>query len=147
MGFVSRDRIALGNLMTARVVLLMLLCSVRAVTFLVEQPTSSLMPRHARWRAVLDGGLLRMYTCNFCMGIFGAETVKPTTLWSNSRKLLEMVMLVYQARRCTRTTTKWLSTTTVEVDPVTGKKAVTGNENLKGTQPSAQLCSLIRSCA
>ena len=68
MGFDGRDRIAMSNLMTSRVVLLMLLCAVRSVTFIVEQPSSSLMPRHSRWRDVLDAGLLRMYTCNFHMG-------------------------------------------------------------------------------
>jgi hypothetical protein len=129
--------VADGNLMVSRVVLLIMLAVCLDLNVLVEQPGSSLMQRHPRWRHMIEEGRVALFSLRFYMGAFGSASLKPTVVYSNSKLLLQKL------ERCTHSFRSKdfrssVSTTSVKVD-VAGSKMVTGLPTLKGTQSAAQL--------
>jgi hypothetical protein len=138
MGYDDRERVAGANQMISRVVVIMLVCVARRLTFVVEQPSGSLMSRHTRWQYVLDNNFITLWQRSFFMGMFKAATLKPTTCWSNSKALLKFIMLMYKAWSSITVWHSSVRTTDVVVRPITGRKAVTGNAKLKQTQAYPQ---------
>lgn len=70
-----------GNIMTARVLILCLLASSKAVWWLLEQPRSSIMELHPTFQRVLRAVDVRRLF--FDMNQFGGPTKKPTVLYSS----------------------------------------------------------------
>ena len=70
-----------GNIMTARMILLLLLLEIRQVWWVLEQPMTSMMDKLDLWRCLT----CRVKRLSTCMGAFGAETQKPTWLLSSEK--------------------------------------------------------------
>ena len=77
-GNLDRKPVQEGNIMVARMVLLLLLLQARRCTWLLEQPGTSIMHKYPRFPLV--GPFFETRTS---MGCFGAKTLKPTALRSN----------------------------------------------------------------
>ena len=69
-----------GNIMAARVAILLLVAASRGIFWLLEQPKGSLFEFHPQIQAVFT--LLRCYRKHIHMGDFGAGSQKPTWLYS-----------------------------------------------------------------
>ena len=69
-----------GNIMAARVAILLLIAASRGIFWLLEQPKGSLFEFHPQIQAVFT--LLRCYRKHIHMGDFGAGSQKPTWLYS-----------------------------------------------------------------
>lgn len=82
MGDRTKPSVKAGNTITARTIILMLLCAAKGIWFIVEQPQSSLMQFHVLFQRQLKLVGIRML--NIKMADFGAETLKPTILYSSS---------------------------------------------------------------
>ena len=66
-------------MLVARFVILILLAVAQGGSFLMEQPNSTLMDRHAKFlflQALADGGALTLHKVHFWMGLFGAYSPK-----------------------------------------------------------------------
>ncbi len=66
-------------MLVARFVILILLAVAQGCSFLMEQPNSTLMDRHAKFRfleALNSGGTIAMHKIHLWMGLFGADTPK-----------------------------------------------------------------------
>ena len=81
MGDESKPSVRLGNLLTARTLVLLLLCAAKSIFFVLEQPASSLMEYHKLFQRFLKMILLRKIRIN--MGDFGGASLKPTILYSS----------------------------------------------------------------
>eukprot|EP00438_Fugacium_kawagutii_P033940 Skav225797 [mRNA] locus=scaffold396:178895:179188:- [translate_table: standard] len=71
-----------GNLMAARALVLMLLCSAKGIFWCLEQPRASTMEYFPLFQALLKLVTVRRVT--FRMSLFGGPTPKPTILYSSS---------------------------------------------------------------
>ena len=81
MGDRSRPSVRLGNLLTARTLILLLLCAAKGIWFVLEQPSSSLMEYHTLFQRFLKLVPLRKLRMN--MGDYGGGSLKPTLLYSS----------------------------------------------------------------
>ena len=81
MGNTSAKSVQLGNLLTARTLVILLICAAKQVWFILEQPSSSLMEYHVLFQRFLALIPLRKLAMN--MGDFGSATLKPTHLYSS----------------------------------------------------------------
>ena len=71
-----------GNVMTARVMVLMILAACKGCWSILEQPQSSLMSCHPTFQRMLK--LLRIFKVTVKMCDFGGSTDKPLTLFSSN---------------------------------------------------------------
>ena len=120
-----------GNIMAARTALLIVWAYARNLSFVVEQPHSSLLWRHPalRWVAnVASENHKTWHGINTFMSCFAAKTPKPTVLYSNAS-------WIFALARSTPTATKPSKTASVTIDAA-GRRVVTGNRDgtLKATQ-------------
>lgn len=69
-----------GNVMTARVLILMLLASAKGIFWLLEQPASSIMEHHPCFQEVL--GMVHLVKKTIYMQNYGGTSPKPTILYS-----------------------------------------------------------------
>lgn len=81
MGNTDAKSVRLGNLLTARTLVILLICAAKHVWFILEQPSSSLMEYHVLFQRFLALIPMRKLTMN--MGDFGSATLKPTHLYSS----------------------------------------------------------------
>lgn len=81
MGDKTRPSVRLGNVLTARTLLLMLLCAAKGIWFVIEQPHSSLMEHHVLFQKFLR--LVSLRKMKIMMADYGAKTLKPTILYSS----------------------------------------------------------------
>ena len=81
--------VRIGNKMVSRTILALLLCQIRRIWWVLEQPQGSLMESHPRFRWMLKR--LRVYRVRICMSWFGASSEKPTWLYSNWKFIEEIV--------------------------------------------------------
>jgi hypothetical protein len=125
LGDVDKDFVVNGNTMVARMSALLLLLEARGCVWLLEQPATSLMPHHP-YLAWVIRNTSRIFTVNTSMGGFWAPMRKPTILRGN-RWWIERLRRT--APRLPQSTT-----TTRNVNPVTGRLEVSGTKDLKGTQ-------------
>ncbi|CAL1153538.1 unnamed protein product [Cladocopium goreaui] len=72
-----------GNIMAARVAILLLIAASRGIFWILEQPKGSLFEFHPQIQAVFT--LLRCYRKHIHMRDFGAGSQKPTWLYSGHR--------------------------------------------------------------
>ena len=70
-----------GNIMAARVAILLLIAGSRGIHWLLEQPKGSMFQYHPQIEAAFK--LLRCWRKHIKMGSFGAATDKPTWLYSS----------------------------------------------------------------
>lgn len=82
MGDTSRPSVRLGNLLTARTVVLLLIAAAKGCWWVCEQPASSLMERHVLFQKLLR--LVTVRKLSIRMSHYGAPTHKPTILYSSS---------------------------------------------------------------
>ena len=74
--------------MVARVCLLLLLQSAKCIIWLLEQPRGSLLEYHPRFQDLL--GKVKIWRVAIELGRFGAGTAKPTWVYTNSERGLEL---------------------------------------------------------
>ena len=82
MGSPSSPSARLGNLLAARTLVLLLVAASLGVWVVVEQPSSSLMEYHVLFQRLLK--LLPLRKLSVQMADFGADTPKPTSLYSST---------------------------------------------------------------
>lgn len=78
-----------GNLLSARVALIIHLCSARGLRWLLEQPSRSIL-NAMPWMQRL-WGYVQAYRTTFWMGNFGHESPKQHVVWSNDEGMLELL--------------------------------------------------------
>ena len=124
------DSARAGNIMVSRMTLVLYLLVAKRVLWIVEQPSSSLMflhPRLAQFRRW--AGDLEVTTA---MADFGGNTSKPTTLRGSPPWLPQLERKI-SAQTRNRLRVEGHALADVQVDEQ-GRKHVTGNANLKGSQ-------------
>lgn len=74
----------LGNLMVGRLVVLLIICMAKGVTWTLEQPKGSLLEGHVLFQMMLKmkDVVVTRTTCS--LGYFGADTLKPVWLYSSN---------------------------------------------------------------
>ena len=120
-----------ANVMVARCVMLALLAASLGHLFMVEQPSSLVMDAHPAFKFLLQlatHGVTRCVEIKTSMGMFGAETPKPTKLWGNPVWLPEL------SRRYVRAKAPTLVATAERYQDRNGVSRVKGAADLKGTQ-------------
>ena len=119
-----------GNTMVSRLVILLYALQALGVTWVVEQPQSSLMSMHRRWQEMYRNGL-HVWCTHIYMSDFGGESSKPSLLYSPVAWLGD----VYSFRQ--RTTHGRIEShleTTVRHTNSDGKRTFSGGKDLKATQ-------------
>lgn len=81
LGAVHHASVALGNLLCARTLIIVLICASIRGWWLVEQPQGSWMEPHPLFQEVLQ--LLDVWRHRFEMKIYGAPSSKPTWIYSS----------------------------------------------------------------
>ena len=81
LGDVSVPSVKAGNIMVARVILLLMICHAKGIWWVLEQPLSSIMEMHPSFQALVK--LIPVFKHTISMKNFGAETRKPTILYSS----------------------------------------------------------------
>lgn len=97
LGREDREGVRLANLMVSRLVLLLVLMSIKGVWWIVEQPASSLMEYHPRWQWYVKR--FAVYRVLINMGDYGAKTRKPSYLYSNMPWLGDLTGIVADCMR------------------------------------------------
>ena len=133
LGFLDRKPVREGNTMVARMAVVLWLLACKQVSWVLEQPRSSLMELHPF--LVELQSVLGWESINTFMGAFGAETQKPTKLKGNVRWLqtLKRKLSANDRARMGR------SDTAIRLEPhPCGRKRCTGSKTLKQTQEYPQ---------
>ncbi|CAL1142985.1 unnamed protein product [Cladocopium goreaui] len=96
MGDSSCRSTRLGNLLTARTLILLWVLAAKGCWWIVEQPSSSLMEFHVLFQRFLS--LIRVRRLSICMADYGSPTLKPTYLYS-SHHAIDMLPDYQSTRR------------------------------------------------
>ena len=88
MGDAKSRSAQMGNLLTSRTLVLMMVCQALGIWYIVEQPASSLMQFHVLFQRFLK--LVSLKRLAIKMADFGAETEKPTLLYSSGLELFNL---------------------------------------------------------
>mmetsp|Transcript_40679 Transcript_40679/g.63947 ORF Transcript_40679/g.63947 Transcript_40679/m.63947 type:complete len:346 (-) Transcript_40679:30-1067(-) len=132
MGNWAYAKVASANCMVTRTVCMILLMFAVGAVWFLEQPHSSLMPRHTRFQwlvRVLEDLGLKVYYQSFWMKWFRHPTPKRTTVYSSSPLIKELDMGPLTRNHLTPEVQ-----TTDRYQNGSGKARFKGNKNLKGTQ-------------
>ncbi|CAL1152575.1 unnamed protein product [Cladocopium goreaui] len=114
-----------GNVMTARVMVLMILAACKGCWSILEQPQSSLMSCHPTFQRMLK--LLRIFKVTVKMCDYGGSTDKPLTLFSKIADILEERQPSKRASgECPEMTVKYIDGS--------GKQRCKGGADLKASQ-------------
>ena len=137
LGFASTCRVvADANCMCARVSLLLVLCAIRALVFLHEQPESSLVPTTPFFcwaRSVIRQHLHQSFNRTFTwMGAYGADTQKPTQILSNAPWLHKLARPLRAERKELLLAASGVAH--LPHDNRTGKRRISGASGLKQSQ-------------
>ena len=91
------DNVAKANAMVSRMCLLICFLSARFISWILEQPASSLMVHHPRMRQIKEfskvesgAGLSEFHEVKTSMGAFGAATRKPSKLYSSEKWIAKL---------------------------------------------------------
>ena len=129
-GDLTKSRIVSQNALAERLALLMAVCLQRGVTWIVEQPASTLLWHYPAMQQVLQQG--QAQACRLEMGAFGGSSQKPTVLMGTAPYLARL------ERTCTPEEKAILRDhgvqTTVRMVDASGKVRAQGTSSLKGTQ-------------
>ena len=82
MGDLNSPAVRLGNLLTARTIVILMILAAQGVWFALEQPSSSLMEKHVLFQRLV--GLVSIRRMSIMMGDFAGPTLKPTWLYSSN---------------------------------------------------------------
>lgn len=82
MGDQRRPSVRIGNLLTGRCMVLLLLACAKKIWVTLEQPGTSLMELHVLFQRFCR--LVEMRRLRICMADFGAPSLKPTLLYSSN---------------------------------------------------------------
>ena len=82
MGDLNSPAVRLGNLLTARTIVILMILAAQGVWFALEQPSSSLMEKHVLFQRLV--GLVSIRRMSIKMGDFAGPTLKPTWLYSSN---------------------------------------------------------------
>ncbi|CAL1161504.1 unnamed protein product [Cladocopium goreaui] len=85
LGDLSVSSVKLGNLLCARMCILIYIILAHKGTFTIEQPSTSLLFRHPRFRQIV--GLVRVYSVRFWMRLLGSKYPKRSVIWGNTQKI------------------------------------------------------------
>ena len=93
LGSASSPTVLAANIMVTRTCLLILWLACRFIGWIVEQPGTSLMPKHHRFEqlariAQADPAITRKHTVRTSMAAFGAPTQKQSMLWGSETATL-----------------------------------------------------------
>ena len=130
LGNVKSKGVAQANAMVTRMVLLICFLASRFIGWVLEQPASSLMARHPRMlmlqkMADTNPSLTGFYEVFTYMGAFGAETKKPTKLWSSEKWVRDLGR---------KLPADFARNTKLETVTVNTRGGVSGGRDLKNTQ-------------
>ena len=126
MGDAASLAVSRANAQVSRLVLLMMLSVVlHNAVFIIEQPSSSILEWHTRWKALND--VLGMLRLHMWMQPYGGSSRKGTLLYSNTSRLGDLW------RPLDSSQTSSARTYEVYVD-VGGNVRTQGTSELKGTQ-------------
>ena len=133
LGHQLHDSVSEANVCVARMALLMIWSVVLGLQWLLEQPQSSLMSEEPRFHDFLR--CITHYKIPTCMGAYGKETMKGTTLLGSSRWMAGLhrtsADIPVERRSAMTEASKKVSKTTVDAR---GRKRFTGLPGHKGTQ-------------
>mmetsp|Transcript_79355 Transcript_79355/g.125158 ORF Transcript_79355/g.125158 Transcript_79355/m.125158 type:complete len:346 (-) Transcript_79355:158-1195(-) len=132
-GNCDRQYVASANKLTARWTLLLLLCAIRSVFTLTEQPSSSMMfllPYFKFLVKALKRINILWHRIFLHMGSYGSMTMKPTKLWGTAPFAVKMRRKISKAtrRRVARTSKK---VQMVKKSTKNGRTSVSGGNYLK----------------
>ncbi len=126
------DNVAKANAMVSRMCLLICFLSARFISWILEQPASSLMVHHPRMRQIKEfskvesgAGLSEFHEVKTSMGAFGAATRKPSKLYSSEKWIAKLERSIPAGFR----PDPQLQTSTVDAFG-----GVTGGRDLQATQ-------------
>ena len=112
------------QVMVSRMALILYILQAKAVVWLYEQPTSSILWSHPRMeRFIADNAAYRVHTW---MGSYGAASPKGTTLWC-ARPSVKKLCRVLPNKQ-------WSAQMTTKTVLASGKVSVNGGADLKGSQ-------------
>ena len=131
------DCVSLANKQVSRVALCLLLVIALQCTFVLEQPSSSLLAMHPRMLLVKN--ILRRYDSWFhiftWLGAFGAETPKATRLFSNNAYVRSLHRTLSKPQKAALAQSRAQDTTSIGHErKAAGLSHVTGTAGLKPTQ-------------
>ena len=102
---------------------------------MIEQPSSSLLHRHPRFRGLVS--IFRIFRISFWLAKFGAKSPKRLKLFSNSSGIGKFRTGKLSKQQREKLPHRLAS---YKIDPITGKKTYTGNKALlKESQTETQL--------
>ena len=93
LGDDSVNCVAIGNVMVARCVLIILLAASRGIFWVLEQPRGSLLEMHPAFQLLMRK--LRVWRKALNMAAFGGESEKPTWLYSGQDSQVIVVMSIF----------------------------------------------------
>ena len=130
LGDVSQRYVSDANCMVSRVVFLALLATCLNLRFLIEQPASSIMNHHPKFKHMMllaERGVLSINTTHTWFGMFGGTSPKPTRLWGTPT-------WVQSLHRTLDKSKSWEVVTADHYIDQAGRKRVVGTKSLKSTQ-------------
>ena len=134
MGNPESPSARMGNLLTARTMILLLVASALNVWVILEQPSTSLMQYHVLFQKYLRLAPMRVLTMQ--MADFGSPTAKPTLLYSSSDAIDMLPMFKTRRRLHEREMVRRY------IDH-TGRPRVCGGADLKSSQAYPRGCLYI----
>ena len=90
-GFTGVTWVRDANVMVSRVTLLLWLCHALGLTFVLEQPSGSMMAANARFEQLCLDQIV-IYRITFWMAHYGARSPKRTIVWSNSYHIRQLCL-------------------------------------------------------
>ena len=137
LGAVEQWKVRAQNALVARIVYLLVLCIKRGVFWLVEQPWSSILFEHPRWKWLMRryGHLIEWIDSD--MGAYTMDCVKPS-VWVGTVPYLGDIVrnLAPAGKRLVRRNPARKQTSITYLDS-NGKKRCQGGNDLHGTQAYA----------
>ena len=123
------------NALVARLVYVLVLCIMRGVWWIVEQPGSSVLFMHPRWKWLVRHYGHLMKTVKLDMGVFNLRFIKDTVLVGTAPYLENMGRRLSRDDRLAVRDNGHRVATTTDFTDSTGRKRTNGNhEQLKPTQ-------------
>eukprot|EP00969_Alexandrium_andersonii_P085668 3777041-Alexandrium_andersonii.AAC.1 len=117
--------------MVSRMLLILLMLMGKKAAFILEQPASSLMRRHERFK---HAAFARVEHTHTWMGCFGGPSPKPTKLYSNATWTRKLERRMTQEVRTHMAANTDLVHNSEKLGTYTGEKAVSGGRGLKPSQ-------------
>ncbi|CAE7441062.1 unnamed protein product [Symbiodinium necroappetens] len=128
LGRCDSEGVQNGNIMTARVLILMLLASAKGIFWLLEQPASSIMEHHPCFQEVL--GMVHLVKKTIYMQNYGGASPKPTILYSSHRAVDDLVHFQSSGQSSQQERPQ----TYVRYQGANGNVSTRGGRDLKATQ-------------